>query len=241
MAEQIITNKDRLHFYSENEYNYNWDKPLVKHSAFFYKAWYPVAKAVVKFKFDIEFYGAENVPKEGGLLLAANHVAGLDPIAITYCLQNKGHMRTMRFMAKEEFFHVFYVRIPLMYFGGFPVKRGTSDRKSLEYSKKIVDNGQILLVFPQGTRDKERKRPGEAKGGIALLARETKSDVVPVSIYRSPEGEGRKKDKYVIRFGEVIPYEELGLGDKPKSKELRSATQLIMDKIGELWDKDGAK
>ena len=80
----------------------------------------------------------------------------------------------------------------------------------------------------------------EAKGGIALLARETKADVIPVSIYRSPKVEG-KKDKYVIRFGEVIPYGELGLGDKPKSKELRSATQLIMDKIGELWDKDGAK
>ena len=40
MAEQIVTNKDRLHFYNENEYNYAWDKPLVEHSAFFYKAWY---------------------------------------------------------------------------------------------------------------------------------------------------------------------------------------------------------
>lgn len=240
MAEQIITNKDRLKFYNENEYVYNWDKEPKEYSKLFYTLWYPVAKIVCKYKFDIEFYGVENVPKDGPLIMAANHVAGLDPIAITYCLRTKNRMRTMRFMAKEEFYHVFYIRIPLDYFGGFPVKRGTSDRKSLEYSKRIINKGQILLVFPEGTRNKERTRPMEAKGGIALLARETKADVIPVSIYRSPKVEG-KKDKYVIRFGEVIPYGELGLGDKPKSKELRSATQLIMDKIGELWDKDGAK
>ena len=113
---------------------------------------------------------------------------------------------------------------------------------SLEYAFRVLNEGHCLLVFPEGTRDKTRSRPKveNAKAGVALIARETKANVVPMSVYRGPTVKG-KKDKYVIRLGEVIPFEELGLGDKPKSKELKAATNLIMERIIELWDKDGQK
>lgn len=239
MAEQIITNKDRLKFYNEKEYNYNWDKDP-KEKKWTYRIFGPIAHLVVNYKFDLEYYGTDNVPLQGPLIIACNHVAGLDPISLTYVFWKEHCLRTMFFMAKEEFFHVFYTKLPLLFFGGFPVKRGTADRDSLNYSIKILKSGFRLLVFPEGTRNKERTRPGDAKGGVALLARETKCDVLPISIYRSQTVEG-KKDKYIIRIGEVIPFEELGLGEKANSKELKTATKMIMDRIGELWDVDGQK
>ncbi len=243
MHEQIITNKDRLKFYNENEYNYNWDKKLNEKSLI-YKIFYPLSILVCNFKFDIEWQGTENIPKEGGFMMAANHVAGLDPIIIMRTTYHDHNARTLFFMCKEEFFHVFYTKYPLLLFGGFPVKRGTSDRKSLDFSIRIIKEGFGLLVFPEGTRNKERTRPSldDAKGGVALIAREAKADILPVSIHIEPRKEKYNgkggKPKYIIRYGELIPYEDLGLGDKPKSKELKAATKLIMEKICEGWDKD---
>ncbi len=240
MQEQIITNKQNLPFYSEKPYEFDWSKEPHEKNPLFYTIFYPIMKTIVYKKFDFEIYGTENVPKTGALLMASNHVAGIDPISITVALYQNKAIRTMYFMAKEEFFHAFYTKFCLLIAGGFPVKRGTSDRNSLNYAIRVLKNGLCLLVFPEGTRNLERTRPSEAKAGIALIAREAKADVLPVSIYRSKTVEG-KKDKYIIRFNKVIPYEELGLGDKPKSKELRSATELIMEKIGESWEIDAEK
>ena len=240
MAEQIITNKDRLKFYNEKEYHYKWDRKL-KDMSWKYTFFYPIVKAVCRFKFgDFEYHGTENLPKTGPVMICSNHVAGLDPIALTGILYRDHNMRNLYFMAKEEFFHTFYTKIPLLVLGGFPVKRGTADRDALEFSIRILNEGNCLLVFPEGTRDKTRSRPKveNAKAGMALIARETKADIVPMSVYRGPTVKGQK-DKYVIRLGEVIPFEELGLGEKPKSRELKETTNLVMERIIELWDKDG--
>lgn len=241
--EQIITNKDRLPFYNEDEYNYNWDKDL-KDLKNFFRFFFPLAHIITHYKFDIECYGMENIPKKGGIMVACNHVAGLDPISLTYAACKGGRLRSWYFMAKEEFFHVFFIRIPLAKFGGFPVKRGTPDRKSLDFSIRVLKEGQGLLVFPEGTRNKERTRPSidDAKSGVALIAREAKCDVLPVSIHMEPRKKNYNgkngKPKYIIRFGKVIPYKDLGLGDKPKSKQLKAATKIIMEHICEEWDKD---
>ena len=238
MGKQIITNKDKLHFYSEKEYKFNFAKPL-REKPITYKILYPIARLLIqhiKFR-DVEFYGTENIPEKGGFILASNHVSGFDPITLTYCMHGK---RTMFFMAKEEFFHTFYSKFPLLLLGGFPVKRGTSDRNSLNFAIRVLKEGFGLMIFPQGTRDKEhgRPEPESAKAGIALIAREAKSDVLPVSIHRESSN-SVKRAKLIIRFGEVIPFEELGFTEgETKSRELRTATKLIMERIGELWDKD---
>lgn len=235
MAEQIITNKDKLHFYSEKEYNYNYDRELKEHRII-YKILTPIAKILIaKIKYDLEFHGFENIPEKGGFILASNHVSGFDPITITYCMGGK---RTMFFMAKEEFFHVFYTKIPLLILNGFPVKRGTSDRSSLNFAIRVIKEGFGLLIFPQGTRDKEGKRPEKGKSGVALIAREAKADVIPVSIHRE-SGENKKRPKLIVRCGELIKYEDLGFTEgEVKSRELKEATKLVMGKIGELWDQD---
>lgn len=225
----------KLPFYNEKPYKYNFNKPL-KHNKFAYSFFTPIANVVLKYKFkELEVHGLENVPTGGGFIMAGNHLSGFDPIYITYILRKHCNMC---FMAKEEFFHTFYTRIPLLWLSGFPVKRGTADRSALEFAIQSIKNGFCLLIFPQGTRDKTFSRPERGKSGIALIAREAKVGILPVSIHRESAPDV-KRPKMVIRFGELIPYEDLGFSEgETKQRDLKNVTQLVMRKICELWDKD---
>lgn len=227
----------KLPLYREKPYAFNWDKEI-KETPRLYKAMMPVAKFVLGFRFsEIKVYGAENLPKTGAFLITPNHVSGFDPITVTYVLHGK---RQLYFMAKEEFYHTFYTKYALDIFHGFPVNREKPDRQSLRFAKRVLEAGLGLLVFPQGTRDKQRTRPNpeDGKVGVAMLARDEKVPVLPVSIHIDPDL-NNKKPKCIIRIGELIPYEELGFTEgKKRSAELRNATLLIMEKVCELWDLD---
>lgn len=226
----------KLPFYNDKPYEYDYNRKL-KPKRITYKLLMPVGRILLEhIAFDkVECYGLENVPKNGGFIVASNHVSGFDPITITYCLQGK---KQLFFMAKEEFFHTFYTKYPLLILNGFPVKRGTADRSAINFAIRILKSGFNLCIFPQGTRDKQQNRPEKGKSGVALIAREAKTDILPTSIYleRLP---GKKKAKVIVRFGQMIPYSALGFtDDAAKSRELKNATKLIMSSIGELWDKD---
>lgn len=104
----------------------------------------------------------------------------------------------------------------------------------MEYSIKIIEQGYTLGIFPEGTRSKDGV-PQTPKAGVALIARETKADIVPVSIYS--EGKVKFRSKIIIRFGKAIPYESLGFTQSGKSSELRAASRLIMDEIIALREK----
>lgn len=228
---------DRLPCYSEKPYNYNFDRKIKEYRVNPYIVLKPLGKLLLEKMFfrDLEVYGTENIPEKGGFILASNHVFGWDPETIIYMMKGK---RQFYIIAKEEFFHVFYTKWPLLMLHGFPVKRGRPDRDSLNFSVRVLKEGLGLLIFPQGTRDKERKRPGEAKSGVALIARKAKAPVVPVSIHASSD-KSERRPKLIVRFGKLIPFEELGFTEGATvSRELKSATQLIMDRIAELWDMD---
>lgn len=220
---------------SKKPYHYNWDRPVKGHPIIY--TWAPpVANWVVNKRFKhVYYYGAGNIPDDGGFIICANHVTGFDPIVV----MNGFHCRRQcYFMAKQEFFQAFYMKYVMLTFGAFPVNRGRADRDSIRYCQKIIDNGYGLMIFAQGHRDKEGKRPTGFMPGAALIARECKSDVVPVSIHKFQEP-GEKKMSLVVRYGKIIPYEELGFTEgSRKAKELRSATSLIENRVAEQWDLD---
>ena len=89
-------------------------------------------------------------------------------------------------------------------------------------------------IFPEGTRSKDLK-PHKAKAGIALIARQTKADILPCSIYCDKKGGLFRK--VTVRYGELIKYEELNLNEESSTRELREATDMIMGRIVELWEK----
>lgn len=189
----------------------------------------PVAKVVVKVLYRAEYVGVENIPKDGGFIIASNHVSFFDPVII-----GAGAARRIHCMAKAELFEKPFLGWFFTHLNAFPVKRGKSDKASVEYAVKAVNEGEVLGIFPEGTRSKDYK-PGTAKAGVALIAKATGADVLPVSVYSGEKKLSPFKTKVVVRFGEVIKHEELSM-EKGTSAELREASRLIMSKITELWE-----
>ena len=196
----------------------------------FYDRMRPIGKIFDKLQYKIEYVGLENIPKEGGFILASNHMCALDPVFIAIGMED----RQLHFMGKKELFEKKIVKFFLTKFNGFPIVRGGADSEALNYAIRIVKEGYVLGIFPEGTRSKDYK-PGRAKTGVAVIAKEAKADILPVSIYSSDEM--KKHTKLTIRFGEVIPYEKLGINDDSSREELRECAQYVMSEITELWGK----
>lgn len=226
-------------FSSKTPYQYNWDRPIKNKQKFVNNIhWF--GRFLINHEFEsIEVHGVENYPKEGKCLVVSNHVNGMDPITI-HMSAGKGTTRTGYFMCKSEFFQAFYFRWILDLFNGFPINREKPDRDSLNFAIKVLEAGELLTIFPEGTRDRYRTRPKleNSKTGFAMIAREAKAPVLPVSIHLSSDLEN-KHPKCIIRYGEVIPYEELGFTEgSRKASELKSVANNIMTKVQELWDMD---
>lgn len=206
-----------------NEFDYS----TVKEYRFF-NLIIPVLKLVSKIIFRIRFVGKENVPKTGGIIIASNHYNTFDPGFISVSMVRKIH-----YMTKEEKFAKPYPNWLYTHVNAFPIKRGESDKKAVEYSNKIVQEGYALGIFPEGTRSEDCV-PKAPKAGVALIAREAKADVIPVSIYS--DGKAKLFSKITVRFGKPIPYESFGFTDTGKSSELKAASRLIMNEIVKLWE-----
>lgn len=120
--------------------------------------------------------GREHIPAEGAVIVAANHRSFLDPFIIGTCAR-----RPMYYVAKKELFRGRFVSAILRSLGAFPVDRGAGDADSMATARAVLERGDILLIFPEGTRI----RPGalgNPKRGVARLALETGAPIVPVAI-----------------------------------------------------------
>ena len=207
------------------KYNFNTLKPHAM-----YKVIRPVAAIVTKSKYKIRYIGAENVPTDRGIIIAANHITALDPVLIGAGIPKL----PMHFMAKQELFEKNIVGWFLAQLNSFPVDRSKFDRRAIDYAVRIVKEGGALGIFPEGTRSPDF-RPQKAKGGVCYIAKECKCDIVPVSLYT--EDEAKSGTRLTIRYGKPIKYEELGFNeDSQKMKDLRKSGEVVMARITELWE-----
>ena len=196
----------------------------------FYKAAVPAIKLISFAKFKVTCKGKENIPKDRGFILAANHISFFDPAVI---ISNIDH--TVHFMAKSELFENPALAFIVRNLNAFPVKRGYSDRKALMYAINVVENGGVLGIFPEGRRVRSAI-PDSAKTGIAFIAKRTGADVLPVCLYINPM-EDVVRPKLTLIFGEVIKNSELDFdSEKSSSQKVRYAAEYIMNKITELWE-----
>lgn len=140
---------------------------------------YNFAKRVFRLQFGLmrwKVQGAENMPTEGPVILAINHVSMWDPVVAACSVKRKVY-----FMAKEELFSIPILGSIFSRLGAFPVKRGHGDMNAIRQSLAILKGGGVLGLFPEGTRSKT----GEIQKGLpgmVLLMEKSQASVVPVKI-----------------------------------------------------------
>ena len=192
-----------------------------------YKFLVIIVRPIVKLLFPYKFYGLENIPQNGGVIISSNHLSFIDPVFIALICKRKIH-----FMGKAELFKNKFVNWFFRKIGAFPVKRGTGDKHALSEAIDIINNGEVLGIFPEGTRSKTGK-PGKPKKGISVIISHSNDVmVVPTSMYR--KGKGLLFNKTIVRFGKPISKAELNISADNKHS-LDVAAKTIMDKSIELW------
>ena len=184
----------------------------------------PAIKLVLK----IKCVGKENIPQNSSYIVACNHINILDPVIISSECK-----RPIHFMAKAEAFKNKIGAWFLTHLNVFPINRGRNDKSSIDHAIKLLENGHVLGIFPEGTRSKDLK-PQQPKRGVALIAKQTKADILPVALYCDQKRLLFRK--VTVRFGKPIKYEELGINDESSSRELRDAAELVMGRIVDLWE-----
>jgi 1-acyl-sn-glycerol-3-phosphate acyltransferase len=124
----------------------------------------------------LEIVGRENVPAEGGLMVALNHLSFLDPPLLGVAIP-----RRIRWMSKIENWNNPVMGAILTWYGAFPVQRGEVDRKALSRALEILRGGGALGIAPEGTRSRVG-RLAQAKAGAVRLALQTGAAILPVGI-----------------------------------------------------------
>jgi 1-acyl-sn-glycerol-3-phosphate acyltransferase len=187
-------------------------------------AFYDFAKSVVYgvFKpwYRIQAIGLEHFPKEGGVLLCANHIHNFDPLVVGIMAP-----RPVHYMAKEEIFALPVLGKVVRMCNAFPVKRGFSDREALRTGLKLLKDGHVFGLFPEGTRSKTGEL-GKGLSGAGFFALRTEASVVPCAII----GPYKSFRKLKVVYGEPIDLDEL----RKEKASAELVTELIMSKIDKL-------
>jgi len=191
-------------------------RPSLLYLALGSMSWLPV-----KLLYRLRATGLEHVPREGGFVLAANHTSNFDPWPLALPLFPR---RWLRFMAKSELYWW-----PLGYLlnggGAFPVRRGEGDADAIAKAVELCRAGEVVVMFPEGTRRKKglrKKWEARPHTGAARIARDAGVPIVPTAV---------KGTERLARLGPVrVAYgQPVEAGDDP-----RETTRRVMDEIERL-------
>ena len=190
-----------------------------------------ILRPILWVRFRPRVTGREHVPETGPVLLASNHLAGLDTVLIPSCSPRK-----VQFLAKAS---LFSSRLGGWFFrqiGAIPVHRDASAaaQAALEAGRQVLSAGNVFAVFPEGSRSRDG-RLYRGRGGAAWLALETGATVIPVGLRgtdRRRAASGGRADRVTVSFGPPVRLDDLaGLPNGPARRE---ATARIMDAIHAL-------
>jgi len=194
-----------------------------------------LAKIIFRVLYRTEVHGIEKVPKTGRILVCANHISYVDPVVIGTNIP-----RYTYFMAKKELFKFSFIANLVTYLNAFPVKRNSIDRYAFNMALKILKGGNMLILFPEGTRSVDGI-VREGKKGVGLISYLTGSDVLPIAvsgtnmIIRKPH----KRvffPKIKMAVGDIIKTDEIIAGNS-KKEAISIIVSRTMDQIGKLYNK----
>ena len=188
-----------------------------------------------------QWRGTENLPAEGGFIVASNHMTNIDPLTFAHFLWDNGY--APKILAKAPLFKVPVLGWVLRATGQIPVFRNTASAgDSLAAGILAVEAGDAVAVFPEGTLTRDPDLwPMVGKTGIARLALSTKAPVIPVAQWGAQD--------LLARYGKLLkpfprklvtvvagpPVDLEDLYDRPQdTKTLREATERVMTAITAL-------
>ncbi len=177
--------------------------------------YYSIIKAIATFIFKL--FGKMKVDdqitlSEGGVILAGNHISNLDPPVLA-CASK----RPVYFLAKKELFDNVLANWFLRSIKAYPLDRDKGDIAAIKQALRILKSGQVLGIFPEGTRSKDGKIQ-EPRNGAAFLAMQAEVPIVPVAISGTNAGFRGLfigKTRILVKFGQPISVEEI---DKIKNQ-----------------------
>src|SRR4051812_33484264 len=174
--------------------------------------------------------GREHIPAEGPVILAANHRSFLDPFVIGCMVR-----RPCYFVAKKELFENRFIAWFLNSLGAFPIDRGNTDTDAMSTAREILERGDVVVIFPEGTRI----RPGvlaKPKRGVGRLALETGAAVVPVAVIGTEEirkGVRIRPHKVRIRAGRALHFPKV---ENPSPQLARAVTDRLWPMVALQWE-----
>jgi 1-acyl-sn-glycerol-3-phosphate acyltransferase len=188
-----------------------------------------VSWPILRFAFRYRARGTENLPREGGYVLAAGHVSNLDPWALGLALWPR---RFLRFMAKSELFW-FPLSLALAGAGAFKVHRGRADREAIQTAIDLARAGNVIAMFPEGTRRKKglrKKYEAGAHTGAARIALEADVPLIPAGV-KGTDGL-RNLAPWRVQYGPPIDLADLR--GQAIADAARTATERLMIEIHKL-------
>lgn len=181
------------------------------------------------FVLGLKYKGIQNIPDKGPLIVVANHVSIWDPLVVAFVLN-----RPVHFMAKAELFNNRFLGKLLKELNAFPVKRGSADRTAIKQALYILEKGDVLGIFPEGTRNRNGEKVEKSQMGAAMIALKTGAPVLPVACVGTnctvPFGWFTPLE---VRVGEPLYLEEFK-GAKVNSSLMAQVSDIVTDEINAL-------
>ncbi|HYH93208.1 MAG TPA: lysophospholipid acyltransferase family protein [Candidatus Saccharimonadales bacterium] len=180
----------------------------------------------------------DEIPREGPVIIASNHASNLDAVVLgSWLIPPLG--RRFQWLGKQELFDWPIVGYLARHGGVHPVDRSTADVEAFRLAQRILDQGEVLFVFPEGTRSADGALQ-QARDGVAVLALRTGAPIVPVGIggsdrvwprgQRLPHPGGRVQ----VRVGPPFRLRDLLPPDVDRRAAKGFATTILMRRIAEL-------
>lgn len=174
----------------------------------------------------LRIHGARNVPKDGPLIVACNHVSYLDPPVL-----GSACPRRIQYMAKQELFSIPVLGPAIRAVGAYPVDRKGSAVAAIKRSVEVLKRGGAVGIFPEGTRNRDGS--GEVHSGVALLASLSGAPVLPACL--TGTARANKLARFDAYFGTPIA---LPRDRKATRDEMEAFTQAVLSTIRSLPQAD---
>ncbi|ERK60148.1 Acyltransferase [Gemella bergeri ATCC 700627] len=178
--------------------------------------------------YKVTIINGSKIENAKGIVISGNHLSNHDPLLFPAFFT-----KNIRFIAKEELFKIFFVKQALESTGAIPIKRGTFDKTAINKSIKLLKEGEVVGIFPEGTRSKSKELSlGETHNGASFIATRAKTKILPFAII--PNKNFRLFSRIKIVVGDEIDATAL----KESGKTHDEITEILMNSISNLIAKE---